>query len=292
MNKKYIQVIQGTKTLSDLNQIKEDFLAECKKHECKIMVSNLLGSIDNFCSAKHIFETMAIPLMSKRGGKKLINNYTKIIKENESLRTLYAYHEGLTDNDNSNAKKAYITEALVIGNPVKHSEYIKGIGDLIGIISEAFKLLGDEYVLNNISNKPELKEICESLLFLATHKKNIVNLNEYINHIDRVSSMVNESKNDSIDANLPLGDIVDKLKNNKANNIVEIVFNTNDREKAFNQTKDICMEMICKQKNSTDDTSIYDKLNEMESKLSKKEYNFDTFTKDMLYMIELQEVLK
>jgi hypothetical protein len=52
------------------------------------------------------------------------------------------------------------------------------------------------------------------------------------------------------------------------------------------------MEMIFKQKNSSSDDDIIIELNKMEEKLSKKQYAFETFTRDMLYMKELQEVLK
>lgn len=292
MKQKYTQIIQTAKTISSLEQIKEDFLLECKKQEQKIKVSNILNEIDNFCNAKHVFESIATPLINKRGGKNLINAYIKTIKENKSLKTLYAYYEGLEGNKTVDSKKFYVTEALAIGKPINYNEYVKGVGDIIGFISEGFKILGDEYILENVTIKHELKSICESLLFLSTTKKTIVNLNEYMSHIDNVTSIISESQKEEINIDLPLSEIVNEMKGDKENTIVDMVFNTDNKENTFNEVKNICLEMISKQKNVTQDTDIYNKLNEMESKLSKKEYTFETFTKDMLYMTELQEVLK
>ena len=64
-----------------------------------------MGQINDFCGAQAIFESMIVPLMGKKGGKNLINKYTKVIKENKSLKTIYAYHEGLKENKTTDAKK-------------------------------------------------------------------------------------------------------------------------------------------------------------------------------------------
>ena len=73
---------------------------------------------------------------------------------------------------------------------------------------------------------------------------------------------------------------------------VDSIFETENKEESFNKTKNICLEMISNQKKQATDIEIRSKLNEMEVKLNKKNYNFDSYTKDMLYMTELQEVLK
>ena len=96
----YMERILKANTLEELAQVKASFLAECEKREQKITVSNILSEIGNFCSAKVMFESLIIPLMSKKGGKNLVNKYTKAIKENKSLKTLYTYYEGLKENDN------------------------------------------------------------------------------------------------------------------------------------------------------------------------------------------------
>ena len=75
----YMQTISKANTLEELTQIKESFLSECKKREQTILVSNILGQINDFCGAQAIFESMIVPLMGKKGGKNLINKYTKII---------------------------------------------------------------------------------------------------------------------------------------------------------------------------------------------------------------------
>ena len=291
MKKKYEQIIKKTNSLNELNDIKNDFLAECKKQENKINVSNILYQIDNFCGAKTLFESLAPSLMRKKGGKNIINKYVNVIKENKSLKTIYAYYEGLKNSKKPENKKAYITEALSITNPIQYNEYVKGIGDIINVISESFKLLGDEYVLNNVSYDKNSSIIGESLVYLSTTKKNIKNLNEYMSHIDRVSNNLVENNEKNINTDLTLEEIVSDMKQQISESNVDDIFNTDNKENTFQKSKNICMEMISKQKKSTNDNEIISKLNEMEEKLSKKQYTYETYTKDMLYMTELQEVL-
>ena len=292
MEKKYIQLIKKTNSLNELNNIKNDFLAECKKQENKINVSNLLFQINNFCGAKTLFESLAPSLISKKDGKKIINKYVNIIKENNSLKTLYAYYEGLKNNKTPENKKTYITEALSITKPIIYNEYVKGVGDVVNVISEAFKLLGDEYVLNNISYDKNSDIIGESLLYLSRTKKNIKNLNEYMQHIDKVSDKLIENENKMINIDLTLEEIVTDMKQKISESNINDIFNTDNKEKCFKESKEVCLKMISNQKDLNTDNEIINKLTEMENKLIKKEYTYETFTKDMLYMTELQEILK
>ena len=93
----YTKLIQKASTLEELNTIKNSFLSECAEREKKISVGNLLGQIKNFTDAAYVFESIAPALLSKRGGKGLVKTYTTVIKENDSLKTLYLYQEGLKE---------------------------------------------------------------------------------------------------------------------------------------------------------------------------------------------------
>lgn len=288
----YKKIIQETKTLNGLDELKKDFLLECSKREQKINVAEIISNISNFGVAKHIFESIITPLLSKKEGKKIINNYVKVIKENKSLKTLYAYYDLLKNAQNSDKKKTYITEALSMAKPINNEEYINGLGKLINVIIEGFNALGDEYIVNNVKSDEKSKKICESLIYLSTTKKNIKNLNEYMNHIDKVSDIVTESIENDIDIDKTLKEIIDDVKEQPLKENIDNIFQTDDKEKTFDENKTICMEMISKQKeNNKNNPEVTSKLNEIESKLNKKNYTFESFTKDILYMKELQEVL-
>lgn len=287
----FMQNIHKANTVEEVSQIKENFLAECKKREQKILVSNILGKVDNFCDAQAMFESLTVPLMRQKGGKQLINRYIKTIKENKSIKTLYAYGEGLKENKTPETKKAYITEALTLSKPIQYNEYVKGVGDIVNLISEAFKLLGDEFVLENVSYDNVSNSFGQSLLYLATTEKNIKNLNEYISHIDNVSETIVENKVTPINVDKSLEEIVTEMTE-KVNCNVESIFSTDNKEKTFCESKELCLNLINQQINKTSDKKVLTKLQEMATKLNGKQYVYDTFTKDMLYMTELQEVLK
>lgn len=286
-NINYKQIIQKINTLDELEVVKNDFLSECVKRENKIKTSEIINKIDNFGSAKHIFENISHHLLQKKGGKALINKYINVIKENKSLKTLYACHEGLNQNNTVESKKVYITEALSIAGQINYNEYINGLSNIISIISESFNLLGDEFILNNVECDKNIHMIGESLVYLSTTKKNIKNLNDYINHINIVTENVIKNDAKTLDVDSTLEEIVSKFSNN-----INDIFETEDKVTTFQKTKNICLEMISKQKEINNDEEIMSKLSEMEEKLSNKQYTYETFTKDMLYMTELQEVLK
>lgn len=287
-----MQSIKKANSISELKQIKENFLNECTKQEKRILVNEILNNINDFVTAKVVFESLASNLLYKTEGKHLINNYTKIIKENRSLKTLYSYNEGLNSNNTSESKKSFINEALSIGESINKSEYNNGLERLINLISESFKVLGDDFVLENVKIDNKTKLIGESLYYISSTKKTIKNLNEYMSHVNTVSEIITENVKTGIDVDLTIEEVVSNIKDTTVNENVYNIFNTDDKETTFKETKKICMEMISKQKNSSNDNDIISELNRMEEKLGKKQYTFETFTKDMLYMTELQEVLK
>lgn len=285
---KYIKNLHQITSIDELNSFKENFLSECSKREKKILVSNIINEIQNFCVAKHIFESIAPHLLNKKEGKSIINNYINTIKENKSIKTLYVYNEGLSKYSNPEEKKAYITEALSLTNLIDKNEYQNGISNIIKIIVESFKLLDTQLVLENVSINKESNIIGDSLYYLSTTEKNISNLNEYIHNINVVSNIIKENIETPIDIDITLEEIIENNKKIDTNDI----FESENKEDVFNNAKYTCLEMIQKQKKSINDDKIIENLNEIECKLSKKSYSFDTFTKDMFYLKELSEVLK
>ena len=287
-----MQSIKKANSISELNKVKESLLNECEKQEKRILVNEMLSNINDFITAKVVFESLASSLLYKTEGKHLINTYTNIIKENKSLKTLYSYSEGLNRNNTSDSKKEYINEALSIGEYINNTEYYNGLKKLLNLISESFNILGDEFVLENVKIDNKTKLIGESLRYISSTKKTIKNLNEYMSHVNTVSEIVTENTTTEINPNLTLEDVVSSIKKTAVTENLYNIFNTNDKESTFKETKKICMEMISKQKSQSNDNEIISELNKMEDKLSKKQYTFETFTNDMLYMTELQDVLK
>ena len=292
-NKKYNKkTISNVTTLEELNSLKNSFLNECTKREQKIKVSNLLNKVSDFGCAKTMFESMIPSLLSKKGGKSIIKNYVKTIKENKSLKTIYTYYEGLNKNKTTDSKKTYIIEALSIGAPVHYNEYINGVGKIINLISESFKVLGDEFVLNNVSLDEKSKLIGESLFYLSTTKKSVKNLNEYFSHIDTVcDNIIKESNETNINLDSTLSELVSEM-HSKENKVLNSIFNNENKQETFKEEKNKCLDLLHKQIKENTDKDVVNRLVEMESKLIEKHYNLDTFTKDILYMNELQEVLK
>jgi hypothetical protein len=292
MNKNnFSKLVQNSKTFDELETLKQGFLNECENQHKRIAVANLLNSINSFGDAKIMFESTIPYILNKKGGKSIVNRYTKLIKENKSLKTLYAYHEGLNENTTPDSKKNYITEALSMGNTIDNIEYYDGLKSIVNLISESFKLMGNENVLSAIKLDDNVKMVNESLDFLVSTPKTIKNLNQYINHINTVSETITESKTEKeFNIDITLEDVLKNKNNGK--NVMESIFDDSlDKETTFINTKNICLNMIKEQRTLSKDDEISQKLDEMAEKLSKKTYDYETYTKDMLFMTELQEVL-
>jgi hypothetical protein len=121
--------------------------------------------------------------------------------------------------------------------------------------------------------------------------KSMKRYNDYNPQISDPDTIV-ENNVKTINVDSTLEEIVSEMNKKNDNVNINEIFSVEDKESVFKNTKNICIEMISHQKKQNSDNEIVNKLIEMEEKLSKKEYNYDTFTKDMLYMTELQEVLK
>lgn len=289
----FSKLIQNTKTFDELETLKQGFLKECEEHRNTIAVANLLGTIRNFGDAKVMFESIIPSLLGKKGGKTLINKYTKTIKENKSLKTIYAYHEGIKDNTTPESKKNYLTEALSIGNKINTTEYNDGLKKIVSLLSEGFKMIGDKTVLDIVTINDETRIVNESIDYLASTPKTVKNINKYISCVNAASETLVESKqNDEFNVDVTLDEMLQNKNNSNAQNVMESIFDdSSDKEATFEKTKTDCLTMIKEQRNSCKDAEISTKLDEMAQKLSKKSYNYDTYTKDMLFMSELQEVL-
>ena len=292
MNKNIYKIFSNINSFDELENVKNTFLIECEKHHDKLTVNNLVESINNITDAQSIFESIIPSLMSKKDGKKYINGYINILKENESLKTIYSLYEGLKRSNDSDSKKIFITEALSLSKPIDIKEYDKGIEKIKCFFKETFEMLGSKIVLNTIKIDNDSKLIGESLCYLSTTKKNIKNLNEYFKHINIVSNVLNEEINNNIDVNLTLNDIVKNINENSQITDISDLLTSNDKLSTFTNLKENCLKMLKEYKTVATDNDVILKLTEMEIKLNEKQYNYQSFTKDILYMCELNEILK
>ena len=154
-------------------------------------------------------------------------------------------------------------------------------------------MIGDKTVLDIVTINDETRIVNESIDYLASTPKTVKNINKYISCVNAASETLVESKqNDEFNVDVTLDEMLQNKNNSNAQNVMESIFDdSSDKEATFEKTKTDCLTMIKEQRNSCKDAEISTKLDEMAQKLSKKSYNYDTYTKDMLFMSELQEVL-
>ena len=112
-----MQSIKKANSISELNKIKENFLSECAKQEKIILVNEMLNNINDFVTAKVVFESLASNLLYKTEGKHLINNYTKIKStEFSRFQCFLFFHFLLLVLSNSSKKPIFSSHHSLVGS--------------------------------------------------------------------------------------------------------------------------------------------------------------------------------
>lgn len=285
--------IKNTFSRSELTKMKEQFINECAEQESRLQVAERIGEIRSFGDIKIMFESLIPELLGKPAGKRLINTYTKTLKENRSLKTLYGLHAGLGDNETADKRRVFMQEALSLCKDFDRTEYLEGMRKLSRLMSESMRELNPILVLEKTAVSDTDKYVNESVLYLASNKKSLKNLNDYTKHMDIVSENKNPTPASPFNVNEDLASIFEtfKAKNGSKEETFTAFLETDNKEQAFQDMKAMCLEALNSQKQNTQDTATLQKLSEMESKLRAKSYCYESYTKDMIHMSDLQSIL-
>lgn len=285
--------IKNTFSRSELSKLQEQFANECAEQDCRLQVAERIGEIRSFGDIKMMFESLIPSLLGKPNGKRLINAYTRTIKENKSLKTLYGIYDGINENTDSNKRRVFMQEALGLCENFDNVQYLEGMRSLSKLISESMRELSPSLVLEKTNLQNTDKCVNESILYLVSNKKTLKNLNDYTRHMEIVTECKAPAVTPSFNANEDIASVLESFKAEKENNPSAIlgIFESDNKEETFLNMKQQCLEAIQKQKKSSQDSVTLRKLTEMEKKLEAKTYCFESYTKDMINMTDLQSVL-
>lgn len=161
-------------------------LLENKKAIEKERLTSIYGKNKNFGIIHHIIESNAPELYKTKNGKRVIANYIKLIKENETLKKQF-------DAYNAICEKKFIGDI---------NEFLKDYIDKVSKISKKtvnennsilLKFIKDNKINDNIFISEELKNLFESIEYIITNKSNVTNINEIHEAKNVIKDFLNEN---------------------------------------------------------------------------------------------------
>lgn len=261
-------------------------------------------STKSFGFIKESFEALSPILFKSSEGKKLMNKYTKMIKENKNLSSLHTINENIRKAGSETDIDFFVNSLMVVEWGVNPSTLKEDTNKLGRVLSEAYLLVGEE-AKSLIPN--ENVSLSNAVNFIAESKKDTKNISEYSDaariikeHIKSKDAKKNVFESVDLDTlakklvedfNVKYGD---KLTIEEANALREIS-SSEDRESVFNKYKEVCKSKITEAKKnfeSKGDKASSDRLGVVLEQIASKSYVLDTVGADICSLIELSNIFE
>lgn len=258
----------------------------------------------SFGFIKESFEALSPMLFKTTEGKKLMNKYTKIIKENKNLSSLHTINENIRKAGNETDIDFFVNSLMLAEWDVNPSTLKEDTKKLGRILSEAYLLVGED--AKNLIPEENVS-LSKSINFIAESKKGNRNISEYSDaakiikeHIKNKDSKKNvfESVNlDELAASLikEFNTKYDGKLNNEEIAILKEVSCSENREEVFNKYKNACAVKITEAKKRFEengDKSSSDRLGVVLEQISNKTFVLNTVGSDICSLIELSNIFE
>ena len=302
-----IDKIKSLKTLNEVEQYRKEMNEACDKRSKFISVCEKADELSkgSFLSIKESFEAISPILFKTKDGKKIMNKYSKMIKENKNLSSLHSLCENVRKAGKSSDIDFFINNISNGEWNVDKKTVSEDCMKLGRILAEGYIscFLNDMDAENYIPVKNE--KLSEAIYFLAENKKTNKNIAEFSNAAKVIrENLENKDNISTIKENVNLDELAESLledfnkKYSEQLNEEEIaalkeVCNSEDKESVFNKYKDSCMSKISEAKKGFEEAgnqSAIDRLSTVFEQVSRKSYSSDTLGSDVCSLIELSNI--
>lgn len=258
--------------IHSLNEIfdkkRDDFLKllEDRRREAiaKATVEDVIENLPNMSvgNVLSIFENVSSEVLKTKGGKKTINDFVKMVKEDKNLQNTYMLKENVFSGSISVSARDILVESI---NTAKENSNTKAFKEskknIVNFVAEALKKVSPVNIYEKVVLDEEVKKINDNLELLVWEKKTVKNAGK------RTES---------------LKETVDFMSNDKKGKTQEDV---------FEECKKECIDTISEAWEHAD-ANVRLKLTEVKDRLSKKMYSELTAEDDIKYMKELMQTIK
>ena len=253
--------------------------------------------MQNFGKINYAFSEILIDGVLKKSEihKKLYQSYVKALKDNRVLRTQYLVYKNLETKTEPDLNKAveYVNENISLLKTFSKKEIHEANKKLVELLGKSKKLLEKKY-------DEKLEKLHENISFLISKKPSPTNIDAIINVKNQIAEhiIVTKTKEKLSEATVPtkvLCDIALRKFNEKYSDLSEnekslikvIIESDNENQSIFfKNTKNKCIDLVNENLKSAD-TNTKEKLLEVKEKLLCMEYVPDTFSENVIKLINL-----
>lgn len=298
--------IKSFKTIEEVEAYRAKINEACDKRAEFITLCEKADNLSKkpFGYIKECFEAIAPSLYETSEGKKIMNKYTKTIRESKNLSSLHSLYENIRKAGKEMDVDFFVNNIANTDWNVNNKTLEEDSRKLGRILAEGFLYLGKD--AEELLPK-ENASLSRAVSYIAENKKSSKNIAEYSNAIKiiRENVMANENS-ERIFESLNIDDIAknlleefnkkysDSLTDEEANVLCELSSST-DREAVFNKYKDACKEKISEVKKKYDekgDKSSSDRLSTILEQVANKTYTLETVGADICSLIELTNIFE
>lgn len=306
MTMKKENIINTFKTINEVEEYRKMVNEMCDERNEFITLCEEANNLSNkpFSFIKECFEAISPELFKTSGGKKLINKYTKLVRENKNLSSLHSINENIRKASN-NTDVDFFVSSLINENWNIDKKTVKDDTKKLGmVLAEAYLYIGTE-AKNLIPS--ENASLTKAVNFIAESKRGSKNISEYSDAVKVIKEHIktnNTTKNvfESVNLDELAQNLIeefnakysDKLSEEEIN-ILKEVGNSVDRESVFNKYKASCTQKISEAKNAFEangDKASSDRLNVVLEQISNKKFTLETVGSDICSLIELANIFE
>lgn len=243
-----------------------------KIHGC--IVDDLFSNMEHkpICSIIELFENLSQDILQTKNGKKNINGFVKLIREDRNLLNIYLVRENMLS---PNATPSVIDETIsfIIGKSSKN-DVAKSKAKLVNFVKESLQNVSNEVLVEETAKKnDEVIRLYENIDFIASYSKSLKNLVECEQKIKELKGFVSEN--------------VKKGSKSTSENVTE----SKTAQEVFCEEKEKCIKLIDEAWNQAEDSALKMKLTEMKENLINKEFSEITQENDLKFIEELKNTL-
>lgn len=210
-----------------------------------------------------IFENVSSEVLKTRGGKKRINDFLSLVKEDKNIHNSYLMKESVFSNASVGNPKDVIEECLSIAAETNdRKSFNTSKKNLAKFVAESMSGVNPSVISEKVKLDEETRRVNDNLETIMWGRKSIQNAIERTRSINETVDFMSRQKNDAV-----------------------------SKESEFEECKNECIKTIDEAWEHSD-VNIRLKLTEVKEKLSKKAYSELTADDDIKYMKELIDTVK
>jgi len=298
-----INEINKLKTIKEVEEYKKSMNEACDKRMEFINACVKADELSkkSFGYIKEAFESISPMLFETAQGKKIINKYTKAIRENKNLSSLQTIYENIRKS-NKNTDIDFFVNSIANENwEVNKKDIDKDTYSVGRILAEAYLYLGkdaDEIL------PEENQELYTAVKYITENKKGRKNLSEYGNAVKVIRENVEKNEGTASMVSESLDKLAERLLrefNEKYSgelteeevNLLKEVSKSNDKEKLFNEYKEQCKAKISEARanfEKSGDSKSSERLAVVLEQVSNKQYSSDTISNDICALLEISNI--